>query len=83
MARRTTARQIMGALDEHRRSTDALDRLDGARRVREGAEELESLAVMAARQSGVTWSEIGRCYGLTKQGAQQRFHAIRRGVLTG
>jgi hypothetical protein len=24
-----------------------------------------------------TWNEIGACYGLTKQGAQQRFRAAR------
>jgi hypothetical protein len=32
---------------------------------------------MAARKAGATWNEIGACYGLSKQGAQQRFRAIR------
>ena len=31
----------------------------------------------AARQAGLTWAEIGAIYGLTKQGAQQRFRAGR------
>ena len=31
----------------------------------------------AARKAGATWIEIGACYGLTKQGAQQRFRAVR------
>ena len=33
--------------------------------------------VEAARKAGATWIEIGACYGLTKQGAQQRFRAAR------
>ena len=38
---------------------------------------LEAAEVVAARKAGVTWTEIGACYGLTKQGAQQRFRAAR------
>ena len=45
--------------------------------VREAAEELEAAQVEAARKAGATWIEIGACYGLTKQGAQQRFRAAR------
>ena len=41
------------------------------------ADELEAAQVEAARKAGVTWIEIGACYGLTKQGAQQRFRAVR------
>jgi hypothetical protein len=52
-------------------------RLDLIRRVREAAEELEAAHVEAARAAGATWSEIGAAYGLTKQGAQQRFRADR------
>ena len=54
-----------------------MSRLDAARRLREAAEELEAAQVEAARKAGATWIEIGACYGLTKQGAQQRFRAIR------
>jgi hypothetical protein len=54
-----------------------MKRLDAARRLREAAEELEAAQIEAARKSGATWLEIGECYGLTKQGAQQRFRAAR------
>ena len=54
-----------------------MSRLDTARQLREAAEELEAAQVEAARKAGATWSEIGACYGLTKQGAQQRFRAAR------
>ena len=56
---------------------DPLDRLDAARIRREAAEADEAALVLAARESGHTWSEIGSLYGLTKQGAQQRFRAGR------
>jgi hypothetical protein len=36
-----------------------------------------AVQVEAARKAGATWIEIGACYGLTKQGAQQRFRAAR------
>src|ERR1700749_3142459 len=55
-----------------------MSRLEAARRLREAAEELESAQVEAARKDGATWLEIGACYGLTKQGAQQRFRAVRK-----
>jgi hypothetical protein len=54
-----------------------VSRLDAARRLREAAEELEAAQVEAARKAGATWNEIGACYGLTKQGAQQRFRPAR------
>jgi hypothetical protein len=54
-----------------------MSRLEAARRLREAAEELEAAQVEAARKAGATWIEIGACYGLTKQGAQQRFRAAR------
>ena len=45
-----------------------IERLDAARRLREAADDLELAQVKAARKAGATWAEIGRCYGLTKQG---------------
>jgi len=36
-------------------------------------EALEAAAVRDARHAGVTWKAIGALYGLSKQGAQQRF----------
>ena len=70
--RRITA--ALGALDV---ADGPISRLDAARQLREAAEELETAQVEAARKAGATWNEIGACYGLTKQGAQQRFRAAR------
>ncbi|MCC2592248.1 hypothetical protein LKO27_02270 [Tessaracoccus sp. OS52] len=53
--------------------SDALAALDRARVAREGAEAAERDAVASARAAGASWSRIGELYGLTKQGAQQRF----------
>ena len=51
----------------------ALANLAAARKTREAAEADEQQAVLAARAAGASWSRIGELYGLTKQGAQQRF----------
>ena len=63
----------LGALDV----ADGPSRLEAARQLREAGKELEAAQVEAARKAGATWNEIGACYGLTKQGAQQRFRAAR------
>lgn len=55
--------------------TDALTAVDSARKAREKAESRERKAVESARMAGVSWARIGQLYGLTKQGAQQRFKA--------
>ena len=77
MAPKNPVRRITAAL----RALDAADgpisRLQAARQLREAAEELEAAQVEAARKAGATWNEIGACYGLTKQGAQQRFRTAR------
>lgn len=52
---------------------DPVHRLDAIRRYREALEDLEAATVFAAREAGVTWIDIGKLYGLSKQGAQQRF----------
>jgi molybdenum cofactor biosynthesis enzyme len=70
--RRITA--ALGALDI---ADGPISRLEVARQLREAAEELETAQVEAARKAGATWNEIGACFGLTKQGAQQRFRAAR------
>ena len=70
--RRITA--ALGALDV---AGGPISQLEAARDLREAAEELEAAQVEAARKAGATWNEIGACYGLTKQGAQQRFRAAR------
>jgi hypothetical protein len=70
-------KRILAALDALDVAEEPLGRLDAARRLREAAEELEAAQVEAARKTGATWTEIGACYGLTKQGAQQRFRTAR------
>ena len=57
---------------------DPLRRLDAARHAREEVERVELDAVAASRGAGKTWTEIGQLYGLTKQGAQQRFQRADR-----
>jgi len=52
---------------------DPLARLDAVRRCVADLEKLEAQAVADARTAGATWVEIGALYGLSKQGAQQRF----------
>jgi hypothetical protein len=78
LVRRITA--ALGALDV---ADGPMSQLDAARRLREAAEELEAAQVEAARKAGATWNEIGACYGLTKQGAQQRFRAARNQAKAG
>ena len=78
MAPRSTVKRIFGALSAFDAADSPMSRLDAARRLREAAEELETAQVEAARKAGATWLEIGARYGLTKQGAQQRFRAARK-----
>jgi hypothetical protein len=77
MASKSPIRRITAALGALNVADGPMSRLEAARRLREAAEELEAVQVEAARKAGVTWNEIGACYGLTKQGAQQRFRAAR------
>ena len=50
-----------------------LARLEAVREAREALEQLEAETARRARDSGVTWSQIGALYGVSKQAAQQRF----------
>ena len=77
MASRNHVKRIVAALGALDAADSPMSRLDAARRLREAAEELEAAQVEAARKAGATWIEIGACYGLTKQGAQQRFRGTR------
>jgi hypothetical protein len=77
VAPRSPVKRILAALNALDAADRPMSRLDAARRLREAAEELEATQVEAARKAGATWIEIGACYGLTKQGAQQRFRAAR------
>ena len=77
VASKSFAKRILAALGALDTADGPVSRLEAARRLREAAEELEAAQVEAARKAGATWIEIGACYGLTKQGAQQRFRAAR------
>src|SRR5215472_17189023 len=77
MAAKSPVKRIFAALTALDAADGPISRLGAARRLREAAEGLEAAQVAAARKAGATWIEIGDCYGLTKQGAQQRFRAAR------
>lgn len=64
---------ITEALLALERGDGPLPRLAAAREVRRLAEELELRAIADARAERASWAKIGTIYGLTKQGAQQRF----------
>jgi hypothetical protein len=67
------AKRLAKALDDLHAARTPAKRLDAVRRTREAADKLEQAHIDAARSAGLTWSEIGEVYGLSKQGAQQRF----------
>ena len=83
MASKSLVKRILAALSALDAAERPISRLAAARRLREAAEELEAAQVEAARKAGATWNEIGACYGLTKQGAQQRFRAARNQAKAG
>jgi len=83
VASKNPAKRILAALAALDTADGPVSRLEAARRLREVAEELEAAQVEAARKAGATWNEIGACYGLTKQGAQQRFRAARNQARAG
>ena len=77
MASKSPVKRILASLGALDGADGPITRLQAARRLREAAEELEAVQVQAARKAGATWIEIGELYGLTKQGAQQRFRGAR------
>ena len=77
VASKSPVKRILAALGALDVADGPIGRLEAARCLREAAEELEAAQVEAARKAGATWNEIGACYGLTKQGAQQHFRAAR------
>ena len=80
VASKSLLRRITAALAALDIADGPMSRLDAARRLREAAEELEAAQIEAARKAGATWNEIGACYGLTKQGAQQRYRRAGHGA---
>ena len=83
VASKNPVKRILAALGALDVADGPMSRLEAARHLREAAEELEAAQVEAARKAGATWIEIGACYGLTKQGAQQRFRPARNRAPSG
>jgi len=77
VASKSPVKRILAALGALDAADGPISRLQAAQHLREAAEELEAAQVEAARKAGATWIDIGALYGLTKQGAQQRFRGIR------
>lgn len=63
---------VEGLLD----STNARDRVRAIHHISEGVKLLEYEVVLDAREQGMTWDEIGRCLGMSRQAAQQRYGAV-------
>jgi hypothetical protein len=81
VASKSPVKRITAALSALDAADGPVSRLEAARQLREAAEDLEAAQVTAARKAGATWIDIGACYGLTKQGAQQRFRVARNRVM--
>ncbi|WP_375389907.1 hypothetical protein [uncultured Amnibacterium sp.] len=75
MGQGTDLKRFERAADALRAIQDPVLRLDVIRHARERLEALEEDAVRDARSAGMTWKAVGTLYGLSKQGAQQRFRA--------
>ena len=73
MADPVHAKRFDRALAALRDIPDPLRRLDAVRLSIQALEDLEAATVTEARAAGVTWIDIGALYGLSRQGAQQRF----------
>jgi hypothetical protein len=71
-------RRFDGALQALTDLPDPLLRLDAIRQSLTQLEDLHAAAVADARAGGKTWTEIGALYGLSKQGAQQRFRVQKK-----
>jgi len=73
-------RRLTESLLAVERADTALDRVAAAREARLTAERLEAAVLRDARAEKISWAKIGAAYGLTKQGAQQRFSAPIRAL---
>ncbi len=79
MAKRSAhAKRLARAVEALRAIDDPIDRLDATRSAREELERRERDAVADCRAAGHTWQDIGARYGLSRQGAQQRFRRAGR-----
>ncbi|HEY2203130.1 MAG TPA: hypothetical protein VGH99_01450 [Pseudonocardia sp.] len=75
MVRKGIFKQLRRGVDAVESATGPLEALASARELRLAAEALELELVVELRELRWTWSEIGRVYGTSKQGAQQRFRS--------
>lgn len=75
MSGKRTFKDLRRAVDAVESAPTALETLAAARELRQAAEALELATVVELRERRFTWTEIGAVYGLSKQGAQQRFRA--------
>ena len=54
-------------------SPNARDRVRGVRHLATGTEMLERQVLLEAQAAGMSWAEIGRVYGVSRQAAHRRF----------
>jgi hypothetical protein len=54
-------------------SPDARDRVRAIHALAAGVEVLERQVLLDAQAAGMTWAEIGRVYGVSRQAAHRRF----------
>src|SRR5207249_8909934 len=73
MARQAGTKRLLRAFEGWQKAKDPLARLKAAHRVVELARQFESATLREARRTGARWEDIGAVYGMSKQGAQQRF----------
>ena len=78
MAGRNPRKVISKALSDLSKTTDPRKELELACAIRTAADDLERAVVARARDEGVTWTQIGATYGMSKQAAQQRFRPTGR-----
>lgn len=67
--------RIMRALTDPERGWD--EGLEAVVQIRQAVEILTEKAVANARAEGITWASIGEMLGMTRQGAQQRYGAVK------
>jgi len=73
MSRRKAERLVVKKLAALATATSPPEQLAAVSEVTAAAEALLYAVVADARAAGVTWTEIGAVFGMSKQAAQQRF----------
>ena len=77
MAPRKHEKLLAKKLADLNAASDPRQRLRIAHEIQDVAALLEEGVVAEARASGLTWTQIGSEFGMTKQAAQQRFKNSR------